>query len=67
MRNSSKLQKLRYSFCITNPTLLTTEQVVREANHCGNRENLLAQLPGAMSALEAPVNTLDSYWACTCG
>jgi hypothetical protein len=54
---------VRYFFYITNLTLLTTEQVVWAANHRGNQENLLAQLHGAVSALKAPVNTLDSNWA----
>ena len=43
--------------------LLTTEQVVWTANNRGNQENLLAQLHGAVSALKAPVNTLESNWA----
>ncbi len=54
---------VRYFFYITNSTLLTTEQVVWAANHRGNQENLLAQLHGAVSALKAPVNTLESNWA----
>jgi Transposase DDE domain group 1 len=54
---------VRYFFYITNLTLLTTEQVVWAANHRGNQENLLAQLHGAVSALKAPVNTLESNWA----
>ena len=54
---------IRYFFYITNLTLLTTEQVVWAANNRGNQENLLAQLHGAVSALKAPVNTLESNWA----
>jgi hypothetical protein len=54
---------VRYFFYITNVMLLTTEQVVWAANNRGNQENLLAQLHGAVNALKAPVNTLDSNWA----
>jgi hypothetical protein len=54
---------VRYFFYITNIMLLTTEHVVWTANNRGNQENLLAQLHGAVSALKAPVNTLDSNWA----
>jgi hypothetical protein len=54
---------VRYFFYITNVMILTTEQVVWAANNRGNQENLLAQLHGAVNALKAPVNTLDSNWA----
>jgi hypothetical protein len=55
--------EVRYFFYITNITLLDREQVVWTANQRGNQENLLAQLHGAVSALKAPVNTLESNWA----
>lgn len=54
---------VRYFFYVTNIMLLTSEQVVWTANNRGNQENLLAQLHGAVSALKAPVNTLESNWA----
>jgi hypothetical protein len=55
--------EVRYFFYITNITALDREQVVWTANQRGNQENVLAQLKGAMSALKAPVNTLESNWA----
>ncbi len=54
---------MRYFFYITNITVLDREQVVWTANQRGNQENVLAQLKGAMSALKAPMNTLESNWA----
>ena len=55
--------EVRYFFYITNTTLLDREQVVWTANQRGNQENILAQLKGAVGALKAPVNTLESNWA----
>jgi hypothetical protein len=55
--------EVRYFFYITNITILDQDQIVWTANHRGNQENLLAQLHGAVSALKAPVNTLESNWA----
>jgi Transposase DDE domain group 1 len=55
--------EVRYFFYITNITILDREQVVWTANQRGNQENVLAQLQGAVGALKAPVNTLESNWA----
>jgi hypothetical protein len=55
--------EVRYFFYLTNITVLHEEQLVWVANHRCNQENLLAQLHGGVSALKAPVNTLDSNWA----
>jgi hypothetical protein len=54
---------VRYFFYITNIAELEQEQLVWVANNRCNQENLLAQLHGGVSALKAPVNTLDSNWA----
>ena len=43
--------------------MLKPEQIVWMANNRCNQENLLAQLHGGVSALKAPVNTLESNWA----
>lgn len=56
-------QTHRYFFYVTNDSQMTCEQVVREANGRCNQENLLAQLKGGVSALRAPLNTLESNWA----
>jgi hypothetical protein len=55
--------EIRYFFYITNITVLDREQVIWTANQRGNQENVLAQLKGAVSALKAPMNTLESNWA----
>jgi hypothetical protein len=55
--------EVRYFFYITNVVILKPEQIVWTANHRCNQENLLAQLHGAVSALKAPVNTLESNGA----
>jgi hypothetical protein len=52
-----------YFFYITNIVLLKPEQIVWVANNRCNQENLLAQLHSGVSALKAPVNTLESNWA----
>jgi hypothetical protein len=54
---------VRYFFYITNIVMLKPEQLVWVANNRCNQENLLAQLHGGVSALKAPVNTLESNWA----
>jgi hypothetical protein len=54
---------VRYFFYINNIGVLTEEQLVWVANHRCNQENLLAQLHGAVGALKAPVNTLESNGA----
>jgi hypothetical protein len=55
--------EVRYFFYITNITTWEPEQVVWVANNRCNQENLLAQLHSGVSALKAPVNTLESNWA----
>lgn len=55
--------EVRYFFYLTNLDQLPPEQVVRLANHRCNQENLLAQLHGAVNALKAPVNSLESNGA----
>jgi Transposase DDE domain group 1 len=55
--------EVRYFFYISNVTALSAEQLVWLANNRCHQENLLAQLHGAVGALRAPVNTLDSNWA----
>ena len=56
-------QNYRYFFYVTNDRAMTAEEVVREANHRCNQENLNAQLKGGVRALRAPLNTLDANWA----
>jgi len=53
----------RYFFYITNDWNLSNHQVVREANHRCDQENLIAQLKDGVRALHAPVNTLNANWA----
>ncbi len=53
----------RYFFYITNEWEGTPQQVVFEANDRCNQENHLAQLKGAVRALHAPVDNLESNWA----
>jgi len=55
--------EVRYFFYITNIVFLQPAQIVLVANNRCNQENLLAQLHGSVSALKAPVNTLESNWA----
>src|SRR5260370_18916758 len=54
---------VRSFFYSTNITLLEPPQVVWVSNSRCNQENLLAQLHGGVSALQAPVNTLASNGA----
>lgn len=56
-------ERVRYFFYITNDTEMTKEQVVAEANHRCNQENLIAQLKGGVRALHSPLNTLEANWA----
>jgi hypothetical protein len=53
----------RYFFFITNDREWSAAEVVFEANARCDQENLLAQLKGGVSALSAPVNTLESNGA----
>jgi hypothetical protein len=57
------LDDVRYFFYITNDRKLTPEEVVTEANHRCDQENLIAQLKNGVRALHAPVNTLNANWA----
>jgi hypothetical protein len=53
----------RYFFYVTNDRTMTLKQVVSEANHRCDQENLIAQLKNGPRALHAPVNTLLANWA----
>lgn len=53
----------RYFFYVTNDRGLSREQVVAEANHRCDQENLIAQLKSGVRALQAPLNTLEANWA----
>jgi DDE family transposase len=55
--------EVRYFFYLTNERAWTAAEVVFEANDRCDQENLLAQLKGAVRALSAPANTLESNWA----
>jgi hypothetical protein len=54
---------VRYFFYLTNIVFLEPPQVVLVANNRCNQENLLAQLHGAVHALQASLNTLVSNGA----
>ena len=53
----------RYLFYITNDRTMSPEEVVAEANHRCDQENLIDQLKNGARALHAPLNTLDANWA----
>jgi hypothetical protein len=53
----------RYLFYITNDRSMSPEEVVAEANHRCDQENLIDQLKNGARALHAPLNTLDANWA----
>jgi hypothetical protein len=55
--------EIRYFFYITNDCAMSCDDVVREANHRGDQENLIAQLKNGVRALHAPVNNLNANWA----
>jgi Transposase DDE domain group 1 len=55
--------EVRYFFYITNDRRSSPEEVVFEANHRCDQENLIAQLTGGVRALSAPVDNLLSNWA----
>lgn len=55
--------EIRYLFYITNDWKLTPHEVVHEAHHRCNQENLIEQLKNGVRALHAPVNTLLANWA----
>jgi hypothetical protein len=56
---------IRYFFYIANDRSSSVEQIVFTANDRCDQENLLAQLHGGVRALRAPVDNLESNWACT--
>ena len=53
----------RCFFFITNDFRKSASEIVLEANHRCNQENLFAHLKSDMHALSAPVDTLASTWA----
>ena len=53
----------RYMFYITNDRAMSPQEVVAEANHRCDQENLIDQLKNGARALHAPLNTLDANWA----
>lgn len=55
--------EIRYLFYATNDWKLTPHEVVHEAHHRCNQENLIEQLKNGVRALHAPVNTLLANWA----
>jgi len=55
--------EVRYLFYITNERDTAAADIVFSANDRCNQENLIAQLKGAVRALQAPVDTLASNWA----
>jgi hypothetical protein len=55
--------EIRYFFYITNDWKMSCSEVVQEARHRCNQENLIAQLKGGVRALHAPVNSLHANWA----
>jgi Transposase DDE domain group 1 len=55
--------EVRYFFYITNERDAAADDIVFSANDRCNQENLIAQVKGAVRALQAPVDTLTSNWA----
>ena len=55
--------RVRYFFYITNDCERIPQAVVEKANERCNQENLIAQHKSGVSALKAPVDTLESNWA----
>jgi hypothetical protein len=53
----------RYFFFVTNDRKLTQAEVIAEAAHRCNQENLIEQLKNGARALHAPLNTLAANWA----
>jgi hypothetical protein len=56
-------EDIRYFFFITNDFNLGIDDVIHEARHRCNQENLIEQLKNDVRALRAPTNTLNSNWA----
>jgi hypothetical protein len=64
MRGQKKLfDKDRCFFYITNDKTTPAEEIVFEANHRCNQENLIQQQKSDVCALTAPLDTLESNWA----
>jgi hypothetical protein len=57
------LDQVVYFFYITNDWVPEPDAIVFLANDRCDQENLLAQLSGAVRALRAPVDNLESNWA----
>lgn len=63
-RGQKKLfDKDRCFFYITNDRKCSAEEVVFDANHRCNQENLIQQQKSDVRALTAPLDNLDSNWA----
>ena len=54
---------IRYFFYITNDHTMTRAEVVADANHRCNQENLIEQLKNGVRAMRMPVDDLVSNWA----
>ena len=54
---------IRYFFYITNDRKASRDQIVRDANHRCNQENLISQLKTGVHAMKLPVDNLLSNWA----
>ncbi len=50
-------------FYITNDRKRSAQQIVFDANHRCDQENLIAQLKGDVRSLTAPLDNLESNWA----
>ena len=61
--DNALIHDIRYFFYITNDRKMSTADVVFQANHRCDQENLIAQLKHGVRALHAPLNTLDANWA----
>ena len=55
--------EIRYFFYITNDRQMSKAQIVFDANHRCNQENLLDQLKNGVHSMRMPVDTLASNWA----
>jgi hypothetical protein len=56
--------QVRYLFYITNlPRKVSAREVVRQANHRCQQENLVEQLKNGVAAMRMPVDTLEANWA----
>lgn len=55
--------EIRYFFYITNDRQMSKAEIVFDANHRCNQENLLDQLKHGVHSMRMPVDTLVSNWA----